>query len=158
MLSNSRKCAVVQCQLPPSAYNYFRQLLISQIEVHGMSKIRRSYPRVAASGDANILLAGVVRNGSLLNVSPSGIQIECRQKLVEQLTRFKSEAGLFPDFEMEFSLPAKGRKSRKIKSTCTVSHCRRLRQDSYHLCLNFLELDEQGERCVSDYIDHSVAA
>lgn len=123
-----------------------------------MSKARRKYPQVEASGEANILLAGVVRNGSLTNVSPSGIQIECRHQLIEQLASFKSEAGLFPDFEMEFTLPASNRKCKTIRSTCTVSYCRRLRQDRYHLGLSFLEIDEQGERCVSEYIHHSAAA
>ena len=123
-----------------------------------MSNDKRNYPRVDLRGEANIRLAGIVRNGTLMNLSPSGIQIECRHQLIEQLARFKSDSGLFPDFELEFALPAQGRCSRKIKSTCTVSYCRRQRQDSYHLGLNFQALAEQDEKRLNEYLNHSVAA
>ncbi len=123
-----------------------------------MNNEKRNFPRVDLSGEANIRLAGIVRNGTLMNLTPAGIQIECRHQLVEQLAKFKSDSGLFPDFELEFNLPAKGRSSRKIKSTCTVSYCRRQRQDSYHLGLNFQSLAEQDEKQLSEYLTHSVAA
>ncbi len=123
-----------------------------------MNNDKRNYPRVNIRGEANIRLAGIVRNGTLMNLSPAGIQIECRHQLVEQLAKFKSEAGLFPDFELEFTLPTRGRNCRKIKSTCTVSYCRRQRQDSYHLGLNFLSLAKQDEKQVSEYLNHSQAA
>ncbi len=123
-----------------------------------MNNEKRNYPRVDLSGEANIRLAGIVRNGTLMNLSPAGIELECRHKLIEQLSKFKSEAGLFPDFELEFSLPAQGRNTRKIKSTCTVSFCRRQRQDSYHLGVNFQALAEQDEKQLIEYLSHSVAA
>jgi len=123
-----------------------------------MNNEKRNFPRVDLSGEANIRLAGIVRNGTLMNLSPAGIQIECRHQLIEQLTKFKSEAGLFPDFELEFNLPARGSTARKIKSTCTVSYCRRQRQDSYHLGLNFQSLAEQDEKQLSEYLSHPVAA
>lgn len=123
-----------------------------------MNNEKRNYPRVDLRGEASIRLAGIVRNGTLMNLSPSGIQIECRHQLIEQLRKFKSEAGLFPDFELEFSLPAEGRCVRKIKSTCTVSYCRRQRQDSYHLGLNFRALAAQDEKQLGEYLSHSVAA
>tara|TARA_R110002073_G_C9431889_1_gene576800 strand:+ start:1173 stop:1544 length:372 start_codon:yes stop_codon:yes gene_type:complete len=123
-----------------------------------MNNDKRNFPRVDLCGEANIRLAGIVRNGTLMNLCPAGIQIECRHQLVEQLAKFKSEAGLFPDFELEFSLPARDRTPRKIKSTCTVSYCRRQRQDSYHLGLNFQSLAEQDEKQLSEYLTHSVAA
>lgn len=123
-----------------------------------MNNEKRNYPRVDLCGEANIRLAGIVRNGTLMNLSPSGIELECRHQLIEQLSKFKSEAGLFPDFELEFNLPAEGNCSRKIKSTCTVSFCRRQRQDSYHLGVNFCALAEQDEKQLSEYLSHSVAA
>lgn len=123
-----------------------------------MNNDKRNFPRVDLSGEANIRLAGIVRNGTLLNLCPAGIQIECRHKLIEQLSKFKSDAGLYPDFELEFSLPSQGRSTRKIKSTCTVSFCRRQRQDSYHLGLNFESLAEQDEKQLSEYLNHSAAA
>jgi hypothetical protein len=123
-----------------------------------MNNEKRNYPRVDICGEANIRLAGIVRNGTLMNLSPSGIELECRHQLIEQLTKFKSEAGLFPDFELEFSLPAQGSCARKIKSTCTVSYCRRQRQDSYHLGVNFQILAEQDEKQLNEYLSHQVAA
>lgn len=123
-----------------------------------MNNEKRNYPRVDLRGEANIRLAGIVRNGTLMALTPSGIQLECRHQLIEQLTKFKSEAGLFPDFELEFSLPAEGRCARKIKSTCTVSYCRRQRQDSYHLGVNFQALAEQDEKQLNEYLNHSAAA
>ncbi|MEX0965582.1 MAG: PilZ domain-containing protein [Pseudohongiellaceae bacterium] len=123
-----------------------------------MNNEKRNFPRVDIRGEANIRLAGIVRNGKLMNLTPAGIQIECRHQLIEQLTKFKSAAGLFPDFELEFNLPALGRSARKIKSTCTVSYCRRQRQDSYHLGLNFQALAEQDEKQLSEYLTHPVAA
>ena len=123
-----------------------------------MNNEKRNYPRVDLRDEANIRLAGIVRNGTLMNLCPAGIEIECRHQLVEQLRKFKSEAGLFPDFELEFSLPAHGSCTRKIKSTCTVSYCRRQRQDSYHLGLNFRALAAQDEKQLSDYLSHQVAA
>jgi len=123
-----------------------------------MSNEKRNYPRVGLRGEANIRLAGVVRNGTLMTLTPAGIQIECRHQLVEQLSKFKSEAGLFPDFELEFNLPAPGHCARKIKSTCTVSYCRRQRQDSYHLGLSFRELAAQDEQQLSEFLSHPAAA
>ncbi len=123
-----------------------------------MSNERRKYPRVSLDGEASILLSGVVRNGSLMNLSPSGIQIECRHKFIHQLSQAKSEAGVYPEFELEFNLPDNGKKSKPIKSICNVSYCRRLRQDSYHLGLNFITLTKQDEKKVSDYISNTAAA
>lgn len=129
-----------------------------------MNSERCKYPRVPVFGQANILLAGVVRNGTLMKLSPSGIQIECRRQLVEQLANSKSDSGLYPEFELEFALPDSGssKKHKKaqetIKSTCHVSFCRRQRQDSYHLGLDFVSLDENDEKKVTDYINHACAA
>ncbi len=143
-----------------------------------MSNERRKYPRIDLGGEASILLCGSVRNGTLMNLSPSGIQIECQHQLVEQLSKAKSDAGLYPDFELEFTLPVedsqaqqeaaersrkkakadRDREKKTIKSTCNVSYCRRQRQDSYHLGLNFISLTEQDEKKLSDYLSHSAAA
>lgn len=129
-----------------------------------MNSERRKYPRVSVVGQANILLAGVVRNGTLMKLSPSGIQIECRRQVVEQLTNSKSDSGLYPEFELEFALPDDGSKKKHkkarttIKSTCHVSFCRRQRQDSYHLGLEFVALDENSEKKVTDYINQAAAA
>lgn len=87
-----------------------------------MNSEKRNYPKVSLYGEANIRLAGIVRNGTLMNLSPAGIQLECRHQLIEQLNKFKSDAGLFPSFELEFNLPGRGRSQRKIKSTCAVSY------------------------------------
>ena len=101
-----------------------------------MNNERRKYPRVTVVGQANILLSGVVRNGTLMKLSPSGIQIECRRQLAEQLANSKSDSGLFPEFELEFALPDSGgnkkhKRARKtITTNCQVSNCRRQRQDS----------------------------
>jgi len=59
-----------------------------------------------------------------MKLSPSGIQIECRSQLVEQLAKSKSESGLYPEFELEFALPDSGKDKQAIKSTCNVSFCR----------------------------------
>ncbi|NKB35408.1 MAG: hypothetical protein GKR91_20095 [Pseudomonadales bacterium] len=126
-----------------------------------MNSERRKYPRVEIGGEVNIQIAGVIRNGSLINVSPAGIQIECRHQLIEQLAKFKSEAGLYPDFELEFAVPnskKRDKNGKPIKSTCNVSNCRRLSQDIYHLGLNFVSLSEKDEQKVSDYIDHVAVA
>jgi len=121
-----------------------------------MSNERRKFPRVSLDGDVSLYLSDVVRSGHLMNISPSGIQIECQHQLIEQLSQFKSEAGLYPHFELEFSMPNTGKET--IKSVCNVSCCRRLSQDMYHLGLNFITLSENDEARVSDYIEHSAAA
>ena len=123
-----------------------------------MNNERRKYPRVSLGGEASILLSGVVRNGVVMNLSPSGIQLECHHQLVDQLSKAKSDAGLYPEFELEFTLPGNGKKIKAIKSTCNVSYCRRQNQDSYHLGLNFITLNEHDEQKVSDYISHAEAA
>ena len=99
-----------------------------------------------------------MRNRTLVNLCPAGTEIECRHQLVEQLRKLKSEAGLFSDFELEFSLPAQSSCTRKIKSTCTVSYCRRQGQDSYQLGLNFAALAAQDEKQLSKYLSHQIAA
>ena len=117
-----------------------------------MHSERRKYPRVTVGGEASILLAGVVCNGRLMNVSPSDIQIECQHNLIEHLGRHKLDSGLYPDFEFEFTLPASANLSKTIRSICTVSYCRRQRQDSYHLGLSFVALDKKDEKTVDAYI------
>ena len=119
---------------------------------------RRNFPKVDLRGHACILLDGVVRNSSVRNLTPSGIQVEWRHQLVEQLCKHKSSAGLFPDFELEFELPVSKKKKKTIKSLCNVTFCRRQRQDSYHLGLNFVALGEQDERQLDDYLLHCEAA
>ncbi len=121
-----------------------------------MSYERRKFPRVPLQGEANLLVAGVVRNGVLMDISPSGIQLECRHQLIEQLSKAKSEAGLYPNFELDFKL--NNTKSSNVHSLCNVSYCRRLSQDKYHLGLDFINLTEADEARVSEYIDHSAAA
>ena len=93
-----------------------------------------------------------------MNLCPAGTEIECRHQLVEQLKKLKSEAGLFSDFELEFSLSAQGGCTCKIKSTCTVFYCRSQRQDSYHLGLNLGALAAQDEKQLSEYLSRQIAA
>lgn len=121
-----------------------------------MSIGRRKFPRVPLQGEVSLQIAGIVRSGDLMDISPSGIQIECRHQLIEHLSGFKSEAGLFPDFELRFKLA--GSKGPTISSVCNVSYCRRLSQDKYHLGLHFVSLSESDEQRVLDFIDHAAAA
>lgn len=123
-----------------------------------MSNERRNYPRVDVNGEANLLISGVVRSGTLLNVSPSGIQLECRHQLVERMSQYKHESGLYPDLDLEFTLPLSEDEPSRVKSSCNVSYCRRLSQDTYHLGLNFVTLSELDEKRVSDYIHHTSSA
>lgn len=119
---------------------------------------KRKHPRIDLEGEANILLAGVTGNGAMKNLSRTGIQLECHHQLIEQLSEFKSNAGVFPDFELEFSLPSSNESSKKIKSTCTVSYCRRQSQDSYLLGLNFISIAEQGENELVEYVERVAEA
>lgn len=119
---------------------------------------RRNYPRVDLQGDACVFLDGVIRNSSVMSLTPSGIQVECRHQLVEQLCKQKTSAGLFPDFELEFDLPVSNRKKKTIKLLCNVSYCRRQRQDSYHLGLSFVSLEAQDEKQLEEYLHQPVAA
>lgn len=119
-----------------------------------MKSERRKYPRIDVGGDVSLLVAGVIRTGTLTNLSPSGIQIECRHQLIEQLSRFKSGSGLYPDFELEFRLAD----DEPIQCSCTVSYLRRLSQDTYHLGLEFVALSDNDEQRVDATIHHAVAA
>ena len=120
-----------------------------------MSIHKRNYPKVTLKGAANLRFAGEVRNGDLLALSPTGVQIECRHQLVEELARIKSESGLYPAFELEFGLPARRSRKKQVKSTCNVASCRRLSQDCYYLGLNFVELSESDEKKVSAYLSQA---
>ena len=119
---------------------------------------KRKHPRIGLKGEANILLAGVTGNGAMKNLSRTGIQLECHHQLIEQLSEFKSDAGVFPDFELEFSLPSPDDHSRKIKSTCAVSYCRRQSQDSYLLGLSFVSLAEQDRNELVGYVERGAEA
>ena len=119
-----------------------------------MKNERRKYPRISLRGEVSLLIEGVVRTGTMMNLSPAGVQIECRHQLVEQLSRFKSPAGLYPDFDVEFLLPD----NTPISCRSTVSFCRRISQDKYQLGLSFVSLPEAAEERVDDYIDHAAAA
>ena len=116
-----------------------------------MANERRNYPRVPILGDANLKLSGIVRSGTLMNISPSGIQIECQHNLIERLSRAKSVSGLFPNFELEFELEAAGRE--RVKSVCNEPYFRRLSQDNYNLGLNFIALSDSDERRVTEFIN-----
>ena len=110
-----------------------------------------------------MLVAGVVRNGDILDISPSGLQVECRHQLIEQLAKSKSDAGLFPNFELEFPLDNSRSNSKSdskkgtVQSVCNVSYCRRLSQDRYHLGLSFVSLTDADEQRVSNYINTAAA-
>ena len=119
-----------------------------------MKNERRKYPRISLRGEVSLLIEGVVRTGTLINLSPAGVQLECRHQLVEQLGRIKSPAGQYDDFDVEFLLPDET----PVRCRSTVSFCRRLSQDSYQLGLSFVSLPEGVEERVDDYIDHAAAA
>ena len=122
-----------------------------------MNNERRKYPRVTLDGQINVLVAGIISYGTILKLSPSGIQIECQHQLIAQLDSLKSDAGLYPDIELEFSLPTSEKQQRWIKSKGYVAYCRRLSQEVYHLGLNFSQLSDADESKVSAYIDKSAA-
>lgn len=119
---------------------------------------KRRHPRIDLQIEANILLAGITENGIMKNLSRSGIQMECQHQLIEQLSNFKSNAGVFPDFELEFGLPSSDESNKTIKSTCNVTYCRRQSQDSYLLGLNFISLAEQDERELVEYVEKVIEA
>ena len=98
---------------------------LNYLKTNAINNEKRNYLRLDLCREANIRLADIVRNRTLMNLCPAGTEIECRHQLVEQLKKLKSEAGLFSDFELEFSLPAQSSCTRKIKSTCTISYCGR---------------------------------
>lgn len=114
---------------------------------------RRKYPRIDLAGQVSLLVAGVVRTGTLMNLSPCGVQVQARHQLVEQIARFKSESGLFPEFDLEFPLPD----GSSVSCRCTVSYCRRLSQDNYHIGLDFVTLNEEDEHRIDGAL-HQLAA
>lgn len=114
---------------------------------------KRTHPRIDLQGEANILLAGITEIGAMKNLSRTGVQLECHHQLIEQLSAFKSDAGVYPDFELEFNLPSADEPQKKIKSTCSVSYCRRQSQDSYLLGLNFIAIAEQGESDLLEFVE-----
>jgi c-di-GMP-binding flagellar brake protein YcgR len=120
-----------------------------------MPSERRVYPRIAVDGEANIVISGAIRNATLLNLSQSGIELECKHQLVERMSQYRKDSGLYPDIDLEFSLPVSNQSQRKVKSSCIVSHLRRLSQDTYHLGLSFISLTELDEKRVSDFIRHT---
>lgn len=120
-----------------------------------MANEGRNYPRMSILGDANLKLSRTVRSGTLMNISPSEIQIECQHNLIEQLSIAESDSRLFPNFELEFELVAAGRE--RVKSVCNVSYCRRLIQDNYNLGLDFIALSDTDERWVTEFINQMAA-
>lgn len=123
-----------------------------------MPNERRVYPRIAVAGEASVLISGDIRNGTLLNVSPSGIELECRHQLVERMSQYRQSSGLYPDIDLEFSLPASKQDRAKVRTSCNVSYCRRLSQDTYHLGLNFITLTDVDEKRVTDFIQQTSSA
>lgn len=121
-----------------------------------MSQGRRKFPRVPLQGEVSLQIAGIIRSADLMDISPSGLQVECRHQLIEHLSGFKSDAGLFPNFELQFKL--ENGKGQAINSICNVSYCRRLSQDKYHLGLKFVSLAEADEARILDFIDQAAAA
>jgi len=123
-----------------------------------MNNERRNYPKVALETEANLLISGVVRSATVLNLSPSGVQMECRRQLVERMAEQKRDSGLYPDFDLEFTLPANEPARARVKSSCSVTHCRRLSQNTYHLDLNFVNLSETDEKRLSEFLHHTATS
>jgi hypothetical protein len=123
-----------------------------------MPSERRIYPRIAVDGEAELLISGAIRSGTLINVSPSGIELECKHQLVERMSQYKRDSGLYPDVDLEFSLPVSNQGQPKVRSSCNVSYLRRKSQDTYQLGLNFINLTDVDEKRVSDFIQHTFSA
>ncbi|MFT4860837.1 MAG: hypothetical protein ACI95C_000035 [Pseudohongiellaceae bacterium] len=123
-----------------------------------MNNERRNYPKVALETEANLLICGVVRSATVLNLSPSGLQLECRRQIVERMAEQKRASGMYPDFELEFDLPANEPAKTQVKSSCSIAYCRRLSQNTYHLDLNFVNLSETDKKRLSDFIHHSATS
>lgn len=120
-----------------------------------MPSERRTYPKIALEGKANVLISGAVRRGTLLHVSPSGIELECRHHLVERMSQYKRSSGLYPDVDLEFALPKASDECVPVRSSCHVSYCRRLSQDIYRVGLDFVELTDLDEKRVSEFVQHN---
>ena len=118
-----------------------------------MKNERRKYPRVSLDSEVSILVSGVVRTATVVHASPAGIEIDCRRRLIEQINQHKSEAGLFPEFDLEFLLPGEV----SVKARCNVACCRRLSQDRYNLAMQFTRLSVLDEERLDDFI-HQAAA
>ncbi len=123
-----------------------------------MNNERRNYPRVALETEANLVVCGVVRSATVLNLSPTGLQMQCRRQIVERMAEQKRDCGMYPDFDLEFSLPAIEPAKTRVKSSCSVAHCRRLSQNTYHLDLNFVNLSESDQKRLSEFIHHTATA
>ncbi|MEX0619663.1 MAG: PilZ domain-containing protein [Pseudohongiellaceae bacterium] len=120
-----------------------------------MNKERRRYPRVLLNGDVELFLEQESRPALLLNVSPTGAQLECRHQLIQYLTSNKNEAGMYPPMDIAFSLPQPGGRKTSLRLSCAVSYCRRLSQDCYHLGLDFGEVSGKDEQAFQRFIDQS---
>jgi hypothetical protein len=118
---------------------------------------RRKYPRIALNGQAHLLIAGVTFDAKLLNLSPSGIQIECGKQVVEQLAGSKTHDGLYPDFEFEFALPMDGSDG-IVNSICNVAYQREQQGGIYLLGLNFIGLSNRNETMLGGHLKKSDAA
>ncbi len=119
---------------------------------------RRKYPKVNLETEANLLISGVVRSATLLNLSPSGVRMECRRQLVERMAEEKRDSGMYPDFDVEFNLPIDTQVGSRVRSSCSVTHCRRLNQNTYHLDLNFVTLSETDEKLLKDFLHYNATA
>ncbi|MFK7865418.1 MAG: PilZ domain-containing protein [Pseudohongiellaceae bacterium] len=120
-----------------------------------MPNERRAFPKIAVDGRANLLISGALRQGTLRKVSPSGIEMECRHHLVERMSQHKRSSGLYPNVDLEFALPKADDAFGPVRSSCNVSYCRRLSQDTYRVGLNFVTLTDVDEKRVSDFIHHT---
>ena len=114
-----------------------------------MIKERRNYPKASLEGEALLAIAESIHKAQLMGIAPAGVQVECERQVVETLAQKKSEAGLYPDFDLIFNLPTD---DTTISAHCTVSNCRRLSQDRYHLVLGFEQICHDDDVKVNQFL------
>ena len=110
-----------------------------------LRKEKRQYPRIKARLPLEIISkSGEVLPAVSLDMSLDGLQIECDHKTQQQLVHAneKHNSGQPVEMDIQIQLPLSQHSLSRMEMRCRLVITRRLAQNTYHLGLNYLKLED----------------
>ncbi len=111
----------------------------------------RLYPRAQADLAARVGMPGADQDGRILNISLAGLLISGDDQLAGLLSLGSEVKQAAAEQLISFSLF-----TQELSEVCRVIHVRRLSQSRYEFGLKFVQLSEESEQIIGDYVEQQL--
>lgn len=111
----------------------------------------RLYPRAQTDLETWIGMPGADQPGQILNISLAGLLVAGDDQLAAMLSLDSDVKQAAAEQLISFTL-----RSQALSEVCRVIHVRRLSQNRYEFGLKFIQLSEESEQIIADYVEQQL--